>query len=338
MPRILLLGGTRNLGHVAATHLLESGHDVSVLNRGITPDELPEGIERIRATRGDGTLGAAIGMRDFDVVLDLTTYNRDDALEAIGAFRGRCDRYVFISSGQVYLVRDHAPRPFREEHYSGAVMPAPPQGTMDFESWKYGVDKRDAEDVFNGAWSDEQFPVTTLRLPMVASERDHYGRLQGYFARMLDGGPILIPDEDGLPIRHVYVHDVARLIGTLCHSVDGIGSAYNVSYGHSMNLREYLEMLGEVVGKPPVTLRVPRADLESAALLPDCSPFSGTWMSELDASRAARELIPGGFEYTPPRAYLPVILEDYRKRWVRDGRVPATYVQRDMELSFAERR
>jgi nucleoside-diphosphate-sugar epimerase len=337
MSRILILGGTRNLGHVTAEHLLQSGHDVSILNRGITPDELPEGIERIRATRGDGSLTAAIGRREFDSVIDLTTYNRGDAAEAVETFRDRVGRYVFISSGQVYLVLERAERPFREPQYAGDVMPAPPAGTADFDSWKYGVDKRDAEDVFISAYENENFPVTTLRLPMVASERDHYGRLQGYFARMFDGQPILIPDETGLPIRHVYVHDVARFIGIVCEVVAGIGKAYNVSYGHSKMLSEYLTMLGDIAGTNPRTLKVARKKLEDERLLPDCSPFSGTWMSELDASLASDEVIPGGFDYTSPEDYLPLILQDYRARWLAERTIPATYLQRDRELGFIRR-
>ncbi|HUQ47927.1 MAG TPA: NAD-dependent epimerase/dehydratase family protein [Gemmatimonadaceae bacterium] len=332
--RILILGGTRNLGHVTAVHLLQSGHNVTVLNRGVTRDELPDGIERIRATRGDGSVMASIGGREFDSIIDLTTYNRADAMEAVEAFRNRAGRYVFISSGQVYLVLKSAQRPFREQEYAGDVMPAPPDGTDDFDSWKYGVDKRDAEDVFIAAFENENFPVTTLRLPMVASERDHYGRLQGYFARMSDGEPLLIPDGRGLPIRHVYVHDVARFVGALCGVTGGIGKAYNVSYGFSKVLSEYLALLGDVLDKEACTMIVPRAQLVEAQLLPDCSPFSGAWMSELDASLASEELIPGGFEYTSPEKYLPLILEDYRVRWIAQQTAPATYSQRDRELAF----
>lgn len=336
MSRILILGGTRNLGHVTALHLLDAGHDVCILNRGITTDELPKKIERIRATRGDRAFGSSIGNRDFEIVVDLTTYNRADALEAVETFRNRAGRYVFISSGQVYLVLESVTRPFREEQYTGTVMPAPQAGTRDYDSWKYGVDKRDAEDVFQAAWENERFPVTTLRLPMVASERDHYGRLQGYFARIFDRSPILIPDERGLPIRHVYVNDVARFIGNLCAVDAGAGGAYNVSYGRSKFLGEYLEMLGSIVGTDVATVKFPRADLDRLRLLPDCSPFSGTWMSELDASRASREIIPG-FEYTSPEDYLPSILTDYLERWLRTGKIPATYLQRDRELaSFHE--
>jgi nucleoside-diphosphate-sugar epimerase len=174
MSNILILGGTRNLGHVTALSLIDAGHVVSVLNRGITSDELPKEVERIRGARGETQeLRKAIGHRDFDMVVDMTTYTSNEAREAVDVFGGHTARHVFISSGQVYLVRENVPRPFREKEYEGALMNAPVAGSSDYESWKYGIDKREAESVFDGAFREGGFPFSTLRLPMVASERDH---------------------------------------------------------------------------------------------------------------------------------------------------------------------
>jgi len=36
---VLIIGGTRNLGHLLSLELLETGHQVTVFNRGQTPDE-----------------------------------------------------------------------------------------------------------------------------------------------------------------------------------------------------------------------------------------------------------------------------------------------------------
>ena len=336
MADVLILGGSRNLGHITALYLLQAGHHVAVLNRGVTRDELPAEVKRIRATRGDPSLAAAVEGRRFDLVLDMTTYNAADAHEAVGVFRGKAERYVFISSGQVYLVLTGARRPFVEQGYDGEVMSAP-AGAKDYDSWKYGVDKRDAEDVFDAAFRNEEFPVTTLRLPMVASPRDHYGRIQGYFARLDDRSPILVPDERGLPIRHVYAFDVARVIGGLINSTAGVGRAYNISQDRSLTLAEYFELLKGVTGIEPSVIRVPRANLEAEGLLPDCSSFSGTWMSELDCSRAKKEILPEGFQFADPSEYLSAILGDYRNRWIPDGILPATYEHRGRELSFLDR-
>jgi 2'-hydroxyisoflavone reductase len=336
VAEVLILGGTRNLGHVTTLASLEAGHRVAVMNRGVTPDDLPPEVERIRGDRSnpDG-MRRAIQGRDFDLVLDTTTYNRADARSAIELFNGRVGRYVFISTGQVYLVREGASRPFREESYDGPLMAEPARESEDYDSWSYGAWKRDAEDEFAAAFSGSRFPVTTLRLPMVASERDHYGRIQAYVARLLDGGVILIPDERGLPLRHVYVGDVARLVVELVGSGAGIGRAYNISSGKSMSLDEFLSLLARLAGRRLIIERVARADLQREGLLPHCSPFSGRWMSELDNTRSLAELGSAGIRYTSPDAYLQLIMQDYQRRWRSGELVPSGYEQRRRENEFA---
>lgn len=334
MARTLILGGTRNLGHVTAEALFEEGHEVAILNRGQTPDDLPPGIERIRGDRNDdSSMRAALESRSFDLVLDNTTYTEKDARQVVDLLDGKAGRYVFISSGQVYLVRENIARPFRERDYEGAVMPEPARQSPDHPSWLYGIDKRLAEQVIEDAHERSGFPFTTLRLPMVASERDHYGRIQGYIARLTDGAPLLVPDGKGLPLRHVYVNDVARLITDLVESGAGIGDAYNVSYGSSLTHDGFLGMLAEAVETEPRVLSVERKKLEQAGLLPDCSPFSGRWMSELDNTRSLETF---SIDYSAPAAYLPSIVADYRSRWAQLGLVPDSYRQRKAEIEFIE--
>ena len=332
MARTLILGGTRNLGHVTALSLLDAGHDVSVLNRGETRDDLPDEVTRLRADRAsDASMRAAVNGKSFDLVLDNTTYTEHDARQAASLFDGRAGKYVFISSGQVYLVRENLARPFRESDYAGPVMSEPPRDSPDHPSWLYGIDKRLAEQVFVDAAESRSFPVITLRLPMVASERDHYGRIQGYIVRLMDGGPLLIPSEPGLPLRHVYVNDVARLVTSLVGSTIIPGKAFNLSYGESISLETFLELLAATVGSESQIRRVDRRALEERGLLPDCSPFSGRWMSELDNSMSITEL---GADYTPPVEYLSSIALDYRRRWQTLGLIPDSYRQREAEINF----
>jgi nucleoside-diphosphate-sugar epimerase len=336
MADVLILGGTRNLGHFTALELLGAGHRVTVLNRGRTADDLPAEVTKLRADRRDSeSMRAALADLMFDLVLDTTTYTGADARQAVELFSGRTDRFVFVSSGQVYLVREDIARPFREDDYAGSVMAEPERGTPDHEGWKYGVDKRDAEDVFSSAALASGFPVTTLRLPMVASERDERGRIQAYVARIMDRGPIMIPDDDGLPLRHVYVMDVARLVRSFVGSDTGIGLAFNVSCGESMSLAAFIETLSGITGIDAQIERRPRAELEQAGLLPHCSPFSGRWMSELDNSRSIDELESIGLRYTAPEAYLRAIADDYESRWCRSNIVPAGLDQRKEEIIAA---
>ena len=204
--RTLVIGGTRNLGPDLVAALLARGDRVTVLNRGLTADDLPPGIERLHADRSDAAaLASALAGRDFDRAVDTTLYTGSDAEAVVRLLRERIGRYVVWSTGQVYLVRADLAKPFREEDYDGALLPEPPRARRtDHENWVYGVQKRAAEDVFRAAHAASRFPYVALRMPMINSARDHYGRLAGYVHRLRDGGPILIPDDqDTLRLRHV---------------------------------------------------------------------------------------------------------------------------------------
>src|SRR5262249_1994669 len=157
-------------------------------------------------------------------------------------------------------------------------------------NWGYGFHKRAAEDAFALAWAERNFPFTSLRLPMVNSERDHYERIYGYFLRLEDGGPILLPDDTGLSLRHVYGGDVARAVAQIAKTDLGKGQAYNIGQDETVSLEEFLQMLAGFMQRPLRLARLPRARMEREGFLPHCSPFSDPWMSALDNTRSKGEL------------------------------------------------
>jgi nucleoside-diphosphate-sugar epimerase len=332
--RSLIIGGTRNLGPSIVHALLQRRYEVTVFNRGQTKDDLPEEVERLRGDRTDHEqMKRALGGREFDLVIDTTLYNGAEAEAVVELFGGRVERYVFLSTGQVYLVRVGVERPFKEEDYPGSVMAEPSKADVsEYENWRYGHDKRAAEEVFERAWADHKFPFTSLRLPMVNSERDHYDRIYGYFLRIQDGGPLLIPDDDGTPVRHVYGDDVVQAITRLAENGLGMGTAYNIGQDETLSLNQFLELLAETMHCPLNTVRVPRGELTREGLLPHCSSFSGRWMSSMENARSKAEL---GMQYTPVSTYVRK-LASYCQA-VRPHRVEG-YAQRPRELEFAKSR
>lgn len=328
--RILIIGGTRNIGHFLTNALLNAGHRVTILNRGKTRDELPEEVERLRADRTIPLqLETALQGREFDVVVDNALYNGREAETIIRLLKGRVGHYIFISSGQVYLVREGAERPFVEDAYEGRLMPPPKPTTYSYEEWQYGIEKRQAEDALAAAWQEHGFPFTSLRLPMVNSERDHFQRLYNYILRLKDGGPILVPSTPNFPLRHVYAADVVEVICTLIDTGLGKGRAYNISQDETRTLDEFLTLLGEIVGVQPEIVRIKRDLLEANGFLPDCSPFSERWMSELDNRRSKDEL---GMDYTPLRTALESIVRHYE---ANEPPRPVSYRRRHAEKLFA---
>lgn len=304
---ILIIGGTRNLGNFMVNDFLSRGYHVTVLNRGLTHDELPASIERLRADRTDvSQMTRALRDRTFDVVIDNALYKQPEAEAIITLLNGKVGQYIFLSSGQVYLVREGIERPFFEKDYAGRLMPAPKINTYGYEEWLYGVDKRRVEDTMFEAHVQHGFPVTSLRLPMVNSERDHFHRMLAYILRLQDGGPILAPSTPNYALRHVYSGDVVTACNRLIETGLGKGKAYNISQDETVTLDEFVGLLADIMGLSPQIERVRRDLLEANGFLPDCSPFSERWMSELDNTLSKQEL---GMTYTPLRTYLSSIVD-----------------------------
>jgi nucleoside-diphosphate-sugar epimerase len=330
--RSLIIGGTRNLGPSIVHALLQRGYEVAVFNRGQTRDDLPEEVERLHGDRSDSAqMKRALSGREFDLVVDTTLYNAAEAEAAVELFAGRVERYIFLSTGQVYLVRVGVERPFKESDYAGPVMAEPSRANVsEYENWRYGFDKRAAEDVFAKAWTKDKFPFSSLRLPMVNSERDHYDRIYGYYLRIQDGGPVLIPEEDGAPVRHVYGEDVVQAITRLVENELGKGTAYNIGQDETLRLNEFLELLAKTMHCPLNVVSVPREQLTHEGLLPHCSPFSGKWMSSLENTRSKAEL---GMQYTPVVAYVKKLVSYFQA--VRQHAVEG-YAQRSRETEWAK--
>jgi nucleoside-diphosphate-sugar epimerase len=328
--RTLIIGGTRFVGALLTWRLVAAGHQVTHFNRGTIADPFGDGIERLHGDRTTEDLPRLLSGRTFDAVVDTAAYTGEDARRAVEVLNGRVGHYVFISTGQVYLVREGANLPAREEDYPGPVKPEP-HDPDEHGSWKYGVDKRAAEDALGEAWQTRGFPATCLRIPMVNGERDYFRRIENYLWRILDGGPVLLPDGGANLCRHVYGGEVARALGEVLGRQETFGQAFNLSQEEEVPLSELVARLAALMGAPVRTASVAREAVTGAGLdLREVSPFSGRWMSRLDASRARTEL---GFRHLPLDEYLGRIVASFLAHPPIDR--PGGYERRDLELRLA---
>jgi nucleoside-diphosphate-sugar epimerase len=262
-------------------------------------------VERLRGDRTTADFERLLASRSFDAAVDFAAYDGEDGRRAAAVLSARVGHYVVISTGQVYLVREGCPRPAREADYDGSVT-AEPTDAYDKGQWHYGVKKRALEDALAAAWERGRFPATRLRIPMVNGERDHFRRIDRYLWRMLDGGPILLPGGGDGRTRHVYSGSVAKAIIALLGRPDTFGEAYNLAQDETPTLREMLTIVAERLGAKPRLVDVPPDRVRAAGLDPLLlSPFSGSWMSFLDPSRAKAEL---GFRHEPLASYLDKIV------------------------------
>lgn len=293
--KVLVIGGNRFVGRLLAWRLIAGGHAVALLNRGGIPDPFGDRVERLRGDRTSDLERLTAG-RHFDAVVDLAAYTGEDGRRAAEIFEGRAGHYVMVSTGQVYLVREGCPRPSREADYDGPVMAAAPT-PADQADWEYGIGKRDCEDALAAAFARSGFPATRVRIPMVNGELDYFRRLEGYLWRLLDGGPVLLPDGGSHRVRHVYGAEVARFLASILGRPETFGQAYNVAQRETPTLVELLSLVREQLGSAAPLVPVAADRLRAAGIDPVAvSPFSGRWMSFLDPARAGSEL---GFVHAP---------------------------------------
>jgi nucleoside-diphosphate-sugar epimerase len=101
--RILFLGGTGVISTACSREAIEAGHEVAVLNRGLTANvPLPDGVEVLHGdVRDADSMRAAVHGRTFDVVVDWLAFVPEHIGTALSVFRGT-GQYVFISSASAY--------------------------------------------------------------------------------------------------------------------------------------------------------------------------------------------------------------------------------------------
>ena len=248
---------------------------MTLLNWGQTPDPFGERVRRLIVDRTTPDFERVLTGRSFETVVDFAAYTGADARQSVATFGdGRVGHYIVISTGQVYLVREGCPRPAQEADYDGPLLAEPTNDPYDQEEWRYGIDKRAMEDTLAAAWKEYRFPVMRLRLPMVNGERDHFRRLESYLWRILDGGPLLLPDGGTHVTRHVYGGSVVQAIARLLGQEATFGQEYNLCQDETPTLAALLTTLAEVVGAPARQMMVPASVLAANNLsLTEVSPF-----------------------------------------------------------------
>lgn len=280
--RTLIIGGNRFLGVELCAQLLARGHDIALLNRGTLIDPFGARVRRFTADRGTDAFDKMLAREDgFDAVIDFALFDGAQATRAVRVLGGKVKHYVAISTGQVYLVR--SPRTTglaKESDYDGAVLSAPPS-EAEREDWKYGIDKRDAEDVLRAS----DLPFTVFRIPMVHGARDHKQRLERVFWNLVDRRSIVLRDP-GARVRHVHGTAVVNAIVSVLNT-GPTRRAWNLAWDETVTAREFIETAAAQLGVTATISVDPEATSEQCFL-------NSKWMSALDAC-AAREVL--GFKH-----------------------------------------
>jgi nucleoside-diphosphate-sugar epimerase len=255
--RILFIGGTRFIGLSAVRQLHENGHQLTLLHRGQTRADLPDGIDEILGDKAAlETHAGAIKEAAPEVVVHMMAVDEGDARRLVEVCRGVARRTVVISSGDVYLAygrllgTDPGPpvplpvteeSPLREKLYPYRAQAAGPA------DWRYHYDKILVEQT---AQSEPDLPATILRLPMVYGPRDYQRRIFPYLKRMDDGRPAILLDRKLAAWRapRSFVEDVGAAIALAATDERASGRIYNVAEADALTEEEWVAAIGRAAG------------------------------------------------------------------------------------------
>ncbi|MEL6567227.1 MAG: NAD-dependent epimerase/dehydratase family protein [Pseudomonadota bacterium] len=194
--RILVLGTGGMIGNATVRELTRAGHRVVCVSRTAQPGA-PTDVRHILADRTDTqTIGTVVEREAIDCVIDVLAYAAETTTPLLELLEGRVERYVLISSSDVYAaygaihglepqpvwdgpITERAPLRTSRFPYRGAQ----PRAVDADDAWMDAYDKIPIETAVRAM----QTPWTILRLPMVFGPNDRQRRFEWMAAPMRAG-------------------------------------------------------------------------------------------------------------------------------------------------------
>lgn len=299
--RILILGGTRFIGRQIACELLGAGHQVTVLNRGQSPDDLPGEVERLHSDRDLGNAGLAVlaGQR-WDACIDVSGYTAVQVRASAEALRSVVQRYVYVSAVSVYGDPPHGPLT-----ESTPLLGEAPEDVTEVNGETYGPLKVTCERIVRETYGPR---ATLLRPQIVAGPHDPFPRVSSWVQRALRAGPMFAPGDGSDTVQFIDVQDLAAFARHVIEQ--DLAGAFNMA-GHRVSWRALVDLLA-----PVDVVWVPTALLEQAGLNFTTLPLfraSGSPRSSLMHVSHARAL-QHGLNLTPLAETLQRIRDWIRSR------------------------
>ena len=208
MKNILILGGTGFVGRILSEKLSQTGHKVTLFNRGKrNPDLFPQ-FRKIKGDRNTEDI-FSIATGNWDVVIDFSGFFPDNIEAIAGMLKGNAGRYIFISSASVYDVAHPSglTYPIKEEFH---LLPCTYEQRIDKHPFNfYGNKKAECERILlKSDWLD----VIIYRPALIYGRYDPTDRFYYWLYRAKTAKEILMPEDGVTEHTNTYSEDFAQIL------------------------------------------------------------------------------------------------------------------------------
>ncbi len=257
--KVLVLGGTGVISRGIVRQLLDRGDEVTVFNRGTRQVDFGGPVRQMTGDKSDREgFVKAMSDRRFDAVIDMISFNAQDAAVTVEAFRGRAGHLVVCSSVAAYK-RPYHTVPTREDA----------EELWDDPSFGYAFHKAEMERFLRKTMGNGELPITIVRPSLtfgvgaanIGVLRQNYGIVD----RIRRGKPLVMFGDGTTPWSFTFVPDLAKGFVGVLGKEKAFGQAYHVTNEERSLWRDLYLEIGKLVGKEPNLVYVPSKILAQAA-------------------------------------------------------------------------
>ena len=287
--RVLFIGGTGTISSACVERAVQTGFDVTLLNRGSGKAWPPHPDAKVITAdvRDPAAVREALGGRTFDVVIDFVAFLPEHVRTDLALFAGATGQYIFISSASAYQTP-----PARLPIVESTVLRNP--------EWQYSRDKIACEDELVRAYRETGFPMTIVR-PSHTYARTSVPLIGGQTAlqRMREGLPVVVHG-DGTSLWVLTHHrDFAAAFTGLLGNPQAIGDSFHITSDEVLSWNQIYAMFAAALGVEPRLVHVPSRVI--GEVLPDFGPglLGDKAHSVVFDNSKIKALVPGWCATTP---------------------------------------
>ena len=273
MSRVIVIGATGHVGTYLIPALVEAGHEVVAISRGVAQPYRPHAawrhVERRQMDRealeSAGTFGREIRSLKPDIVIDMICFTRRSAELLVDALTGHVGH--FLHTGTIWTHGTPVAVPTTED--------APKQPFGD-----YGIGKAEIETYLLKRAHADGFPATIVHPGHIVGPGWNPLNPQGnfnphVFSALARGDRLALPNFGLETVHHVHAEDVGRLfMAAISSRSAAIGESFHAVSGKALTLRGYAESMSRWFGREPDLAFLP---FEQWAAEQDLEDAKATW-------------------------------------------------------------